>query len=75
MPLLPGTASTSAMPAEGADGMYLLTFADGSVGVFDMRQGRWVYFRHGGHTETIFAWYVHVHLLFVRYMYCSIDVV
>lgn len=34
---------------------FLITFADGSVGVYDIGDHQWLYIRIGGHSETIFG--------------------
>ncbi|KAI9009430.1 WD40-repeat-containing domain protein [Gaertneriomyces semiglobifer] len=37
------------------ESLFLMAFGDGSVGIYDVGRGEWVYLRQGGHTETIFG--------------------
>jgi hypothetical protein len=56
MPLLPHHyfASQSSVPHDlSAQNMFIITFTDGSVGVYNIASLSWIYFRHGGHTEVL----------------------
>lgn len=55
-PLLPSYKASDPSPVNHLVGrFYIITFTDGSVGVYDIEKYEFVYLRQGGHTETIFC--------------------